>query len=234
MVGRFDMRAILQSEYGPQPEDVLRLGRLDVPAIEDDEVLVRVHAASVDRGTWHVMAGLPYPIRLAGFGFRRPKSSNPGRSLAGVVDVVGPATAGCAVGDEVFGICAGSFAECARVTTAKLALKPGLSITVVEAGRSISDVQNRGKYRQRALDYNEHPWPDDFLEDQQAKGIISLTMAVGGLALHWGGGHDSGRLCARAALRHGGPSLALADGLIAVGAEAEPFATPHQGDPALR
>ena len=118
------MRAILQSEYGPRPEDVLRLGHLDAPAIEDDEVLVRVHAASVDRGTWHVMAGLPYPIRLAGFGFRRPKSSNPGRSLAGIVDVVGPATAGFAVGDEVFGICAGSFAEYARVTTAKLALKP--------------------------------------------------------------------------------------------------------------
>ena len=79
------MRAILQSDYGPRPEDVLRLGRLDAPVIEDDEVLVRVHAASVDRGTWHVMAGLPYPIRLAGFGFRRPKSSNPGRSFAGVV-----------------------------------------------------------------------------------------------------------------------------------------------------
>ena len=48
------MRAILQSDYGPRPEDVLRLGRLNAPALEDDEVLVRVHAASVDRGTWHV------------------------------------------------------------------------------------------------------------------------------------------------------------------------------------
>src|SRR5690349_10599302 len=78
------------------------------------------------------------------------------------------------------------------ITSAMLALKlsqlrPNTHITVVEAGRSIFDVQNRGKYRQRALDYNEHPWPDDFIEDQQAKGIISLTMAVGGLALHWGG-----------------------------------------------
>ncbi|MBW8865828.1 MAG: GMC family oxidoreductase [Acidobacteria bacterium] len=78
------------------------------------------------------------------------------------------------------------------ITSAMLALKlselrPNAHITVVEAGRSIFDVQNRGKYRQRALDYNEHPWPDDFIEDQQAKGIISLTMAVGGLALHWGG-----------------------------------------------
>ena len=78
------------------------------------------------------------------------------------------------------------------ITSAMLArklseLKPGLSIAIVEAGRSIFDTQNRGKYRQRALDYGEHPWPDDFIEDQQGKGTISMTMAVGGLALHWGG-----------------------------------------------
>src|SRR5512143_1945394 len=66
-------------------------------------------------------------------------------------------------------------------------LKPGLSIVVVEAGRSIFDVASRTKYRQRAMDYGEHPWPDDFIEDQQGSGTISMTMAVGGLALHWGG-----------------------------------------------
>src|SRR5262245_5888385 len=78
------------------------------------------------------------------------------------------------------------------ITSALLAdklseLRPGLSITVVEAGRSIFDVQNRGRYRERAIAYGEHPWPDDYIEDQQADGIISMTMAVGGLALHWGG-----------------------------------------------
>ena len=78
------------------------------------------------------------------------------------------------------------------ITSAMLAqklseLRPGLSIAVVEAGRSIFDGQNRGRYRERALAYGEHPWPDDFIEDQQANGIISMTMAVGGLALHWGG-----------------------------------------------
>jgi choline dehydrogenase-like flavoprotein len=78
------------------------------------------------------------------------------------------------------------------ITSAMLAqklseLRPGVSIVVVEAGRSIFDTQNRGRYRQRAMDYNEHPWPEDYVEDQQAKGIISMTMAVGGLALHWGG-----------------------------------------------
>ena len=78
------------------------------------------------------------------------------------------------------------------ITSAMLArklseLKPGLGIIVVEAGKSIFDVQNRGRYRERAIAYNEHPWPGDFIEDQQADGIISMTMAVGGLALHWGG-----------------------------------------------
>ena len=63
----------------------------------------------------------------------------------------------------------------------------GVGIVVVEAGRSIFDVQNRGRYRDRAIQYGEHPWPADYLEDQTADGIISMTMAVGGLALHWGG-----------------------------------------------
>ncbi len=66
-------------------------------------------------------------------------------------------------------------------------LKPGLRITAVEAGRSIFDRENRGTYHRRALDYGEHPWHDDYIEDQQAKGMISMTMAVGGQALHWGG-----------------------------------------------
>ena len=78
------------------------------------------------------------------------------------------------------------------ITSAMLAQKlaerrPGLHITVVEAGRSIFDAQNRGRYRERALEYGEHPWHDDYIEDQQAAGIIAMTMAVGGLALHWGG-----------------------------------------------
>jgi len=66
-------------------------------------------------------------------------------------------------------------------------LQPGLAITVVEAGRSIFDRENRGTYHRRALAYGEHPWHDDYIEDQQARGMISMTMAVGGQALHWGG-----------------------------------------------
>jgi NADPH:quinone reductase-like Zn-dependent oxidoreductase len=122
--GRQTMTAIVQDEYGPAPEDVLRLDEIDRPTIRENEILVRVHAASVDRGTWHLMAGLPYPIRLAGFGLRRPKYSNPGRSLAGTVEAIGTEATGFQPGDAVFGICNGSFAEYASVRTDKLAAKP--------------------------------------------------------------------------------------------------------------
>lgn len=122
--GRQTMAAIVQEQYGAAPEQVLRFERIDRPAITAEEVLVRVRAASVDRGTWHIMAGLPYPIRLAGFGVRRPKQGNPGRALAGTVEAVGGDVSGFEPGDRVFGICDGSFAEYARVRTDKLAHHP--------------------------------------------------------------------------------------------------------------
>jgi NADPH:quinone reductase-like Zn-dependent oxidoreductase len=118
------MTAIVQDEYGTAPEDVLRLAEIARPAIAADEILVRVRAASVDRGTWHLMAGLPYPMRLAGFGLRRPKAPNPGRSLAGTVESVGQEVTGFEPGDEVYGTCDGSFAPYARARAGRLAPKP--------------------------------------------------------------------------------------------------------------
>jgi NADPH:quinone reductase-like Zn-dependent oxidoreductase len=118
------MTAVVQDRYSSAPEGLLRVARIDRPAISDDEVLVRVHAASVDRGTWHIMAGLPYPIRLAGFGLRRPRYANPGRSLAGTVEAAGTGAPGFAPGDQVYGTCNGSFAEYVTVPPDKLAAKP--------------------------------------------------------------------------------------------------------------
>jgi len=118
------MTAIVQDEYGTAPEEVLRLAEISRPAIAADEILVRVHAASVDRGTWHLMTGLAYPIRLAGFGLRRPKAPNPGRSLAGTVESAGQEVTGFGPGDEVYGTCDGSFAPYARARAARLAPKP--------------------------------------------------------------------------------------------------------------
>ena len=118
------MKAIVQDEYGSAPEDVLRLEEIDRPTIGDDEVLVRVRAASVDRGTWHLMTGLPKLMRIMGFGFRRPKAPNPGRCLAGMVEAVGRNVTEFKPGDEVYGTCDGSFAEYAVARAGLLARKP--------------------------------------------------------------------------------------------------------------
>ena len=118
------MKAIVQDGYGTTPETVLRLAEIARPTIGDDEVLVRVGAASVDKGTWHVMTGLPYAMRLAGFGVRRPKAPNPGRSLAGTVESVGKDVTEFKPGDEVYGTCDGSFAEYAGAEASMLAPKP--------------------------------------------------------------------------------------------------------------
>ena len=119
------MHSIIQRVYGSVPEDVLDHVEVPLPTIADDEVLVRVRAASVDRGTWHVMSGLPYAIRLAGFGVRRPKGPNPGRSVAGSVVSVGKLVTALEPGDDVYGVCdGGAFAEYAAADAAKLARKP--------------------------------------------------------------------------------------------------------------
>jgi NADPH:quinone reductase-like Zn-dependent oxidoreductase len=118
------MTAVVQNRYGSEPADVLQLMQIDRPTFAADQVLVRVRAASVDRGTWHIMAGLPYPIRLAGFGVRRPKYANPGRNLAGIVEAVGADVTTFAPGDEVFGTATSTFAEYAVAAPGKLAPKP--------------------------------------------------------------------------------------------------------------
>jgi NADPH:quinone reductase-like Zn-dependent oxidoreductase len=116
------MKAIAQDSYGST--DVLELRELDKPEAADDEVLVRVHAAGVDRGVWHIMTGLPYPIRLAGYGFRKPKTAVPGTDLSGVVEAVGKNVTRFMPGDEVFGVGKGAFAEYARAAENKLVHKP--------------------------------------------------------------------------------------------------------------
>ena len=116
------MKAIVQDVYGEA--DVLRLEEIDRPEPGADEVLLRVHAAGVDRGVWHIMTGLPYPIRLAGYGLRVPKDRVRGREVAGRVEAVGKNVTTLKPGDDVYGIAEGSFAEYAVGRANKLALKP--------------------------------------------------------------------------------------------------------------
>jgi NADPH:quinone reductase-like Zn-dependent oxidoreductase len=115
------VKAIVQDRYGPP--DTLELRDVDPPRIGDTEVLVRVHAAGVDRGTEHLMTGRPYVARIA-IGLRRPKVPVAGMDLAGVVEAVGAAVTRLAPGDEVFGVGRGTFAELAAAPETKLAPKP--------------------------------------------------------------------------------------------------------------
>jgi NADPH:quinone reductase-like Zn-dependent oxidoreductase len=116
------MRAIVQDRYGTS--DVLRLADVAVPEVGPTDVLVEVHAAGVDRGVWHLMTGLPYVVRLAGYGLRRPKTPVPGLDVAGRVVAVGPRVTRVRPGDEVLGIARGAFAEYAVADEDKLVRKP--------------------------------------------------------------------------------------------------------------
>ncbi|MGH2702144.1 MAG: NAD(P)-dependent alcohol dehydrogenase [Actinomycetota bacterium] len=118
------MKAIVQDGYGSA--DVLELRDIDKPKFGDSEVLVRVRAAGVDRGVWHLMTGLPYFLRLIlpDLGLRAPKNPVRGSDVAGVVAAVGKDVTEFQPGDEVFGIGIGSYAEYTRVPQDKLAAKP--------------------------------------------------------------------------------------------------------------
>ncbi|WP_309108322.1 NAD(P)-dependent alcohol dehydrogenase [Arthrobacter sp.] len=125
------MKAIVQDEYGSP--DVLRLEDLETPAVGDKDVLVRVHAAGVDSGVWHLMTGKPYLLRLFGFGVRKPKLRVRGRDLAGTVSAVGQSVTKFQPGDEVFGTSlSGTYAEYALAGEDRLELKPA-NLTFEEA-----------------------------------------------------------------------------------------------------
>jgi NADPH:quinone reductase-like Zn-dependent oxidoreductase len=150
------MKAIVQDTYGPP--DVLQLRDIDMPVVGDDEVLVRVHAAGLDQGVWHLMAGLPYPVRIP-YGLRRPKTRVRGMDVAGRVEGVGESVTRFRPGDEVFGRCDGSFAEYACARAQRLAPKPA-NLTFEQAAAvptsgfaALQAVRDQGKVRagQRVL-----------------------------------------------------------------------------------
>jgi NADPH:quinone reductase-like Zn-dependent oxidoreductase len=116
------MKAIVQDTYGSA--DVLELADIDRPEPGDDELLVRVQAAGVDRGVWHLMTGQPYLMRVIGFGFRAPKARVRGGDVAGHVEAVGKNVSEWKPGDAVFGSCEGSYAEYAVVRLNKCAPMP--------------------------------------------------------------------------------------------------------------
>lgn len=124
------MKAIAQDVYGNS--GVLQLLDIPQPVPGTGEVLIRVRAAGVDQGVWHLMTGQPYLIRLFGFGLRKPKVRVRGREVAGVVEAVGAGVTRFQPGDEVFGTGEGSFAEFVCAKESRLARKPS-SLTFEEA-----------------------------------------------------------------------------------------------------
>jgi NADPH:quinone reductase-like Zn-dependent oxidoreductase len=124
------MKAMLQDRYGGL--EVLQLTEIERPVPADGEVLVRVHAAGLDRGVWHLMTGLPYMIRLIGFGLWRPKVRVRGMDVAGVVEAVGRGVTRFQPGDEVFGWTDGSYAEYVAAPEDHFAAKPA-HLTLEEA-----------------------------------------------------------------------------------------------------
>jgi NADPH:quinone reductase-like Zn-dependent oxidoreductase len=116
------MKAIVQDTYGST--ETLQLRDIARPGVGDDDVLVRVHAAGVHIGDWHVMTGLPYLLRVVGFGLRAPRARIRGIDVAGTVEAVGKGVTRFQVGDEVFGTCDGAFAEYASAREDRLAPKP--------------------------------------------------------------------------------------------------------------
>ena len=144
------MRAVVQDVYGEA--DVLRPERVARPTIGAGEVLVRVQAAGIDRGVWHLMAGKPYAVRLA-IGMRAPRSRIRGRELAGVIEAVGADVTTLRPGDEVFGIGEGTFAEYAPAKATKLAPRPaGLTaeqaaVVPISATTALQAVRDHGRVR---------------------------------------------------------------------------------------
>ncbi len=124
------MKAIVQDRYGSP--DVLELREVEEPRIGDDQLRVRVRAASVHPDVWHVVTGRPYALRLMGNGLFKPKNPIPGTDMAGVVESVGKNVTRFRPGDEVFGetrpghqwINGGAYAECVSARPEWLALKP--------------------------------------------------------------------------------------------------------------
>jgi NADPH:quinone reductase-like Zn-dependent oxidoreductase len=132
-VNQTAMTAVIRREYGSA--DVVTVEEVPMPEVGDKDVLIEVVAAGLDRGVSHLMTGTPYLIRLAGYGFLRPKNPVLGMDVAGRVVAIGSSVERFAIGDEVMGIATGSFAQFAVADNDKLALKPA-NLTFEQAAAS--------------------------------------------------------------------------------------------------
>jgi NADPH:quinone reductase-like Zn-dependent oxidoreductase len=144
------MKAIVQDRYGSA--EVLEARDIAKPEIGDNEVLVRVHAASIHVGDWILMTGSPFIMRLA-TGLRKPKNPVPGTDVAGTVEAIGKDVSHLQPGDEVFGWAAGAFAEFARAPEDQFVKKPAnltfeqAASVGVSASTALQLLRDNGKVR---------------------------------------------------------------------------------------
>ena len=179
------MRAVVQKGYG-RPSEALDVRELDRPLVGDDEVLVRVRAASVHPDIWHVVTGLPRVLRLMGSGLRRPRDLVPGTDMAGQVESVGSKVTRFRPGDEVFGETirgmqwrnGGAYAEYVAVTEDALAPKPS-KVTFEQA----ATVPTAGLIALRNLPDQERPPGHRVLVNGAGGGVGTIAVQ---LARSWG------------------------------------------------
>jgi NADPH:quinone reductase-like Zn-dependent oxidoreductase len=144
------MKVITQDRYGGP--GVLELREAPQPAVGEREVLIRVHAAGLDAGVWHLMEGLPLLVRL-GYGLRRPRTAVRGREVSGRVEAAGSAVTRFRPGDEVYGFCKGAFAEYATAREDQLLTKPAAltheqaAAVPISGVTALQAVRDRGRVR---------------------------------------------------------------------------------------
>ena len=142
------MKAAIYSRYGPP--DVVQITDVEKPVPKDNEVLIRVHAASLNPLDWHFMRGTPYAVRIVA-GLRKPKVTKLGADVAGQVEAIGRNITQFKPGDQVFGICKGAFAEYACAPESALVMKPDnvtleLATCVPIAGfTALQGLRNKGR-----------------------------------------------------------------------------------------
>lgn len=164
------MKAIAQRVFGSA--DVLEYVDVEKPVLGDHDVLVKVQAAGLHIGDWHVMTGLPYMLRVVGFGVLAPKIRVRGIDVAGIVESVGPKVTEFRPGDHVFGTCNGAFAEYAAAPEENLALMPGnlsfeqAAVMPTSAFAALQALRHRGE-----------------IQPGQQVLIIGATGGVGGFAV---------------------------------------------------
>lgn len=167
------MKALTHTQYGSP--DVLRVTDVEKPVPGEGEVLIRIHASSINPADWHYVTGLPYLVRLTS-GLRKPKNPIRGLDLAGTVEAVGPAVTRFSVGDSVFGEVGGAYAQFVAVSETRVEPMPS-NLTFAQAAA----VPVAGLTAIQGLQKHGGLSPDDVNRDPADRKKVLIIGASGGV-----------------------------------------------------